>query len=321
MNIEVFNNLINERKSAIFHILVYFLFFFIAAYSFSIMKSNNSNKVDSQDRYSSKRMLVQSYKKGNISTFSYFNTSLNEINNTFNHKNKRFTQFRMKNLENLTTENKDQPLPIKGIERSGYFFDIIKSNFYKGKWRSSKKPFNFEFLEGLFELKFVQGLASSKFPSNTFKFTIRDGYYFENYISFDIIFDIKINPLVNNNIIFNLNSVLLEAKTSNYFSDIGNYRKLVYLYSVCFINTNIKFSDLLTNQTIFNKIEGNINISKCSFDIIDFDLKPSLEDPMSKSESFSKCLLFVGIISLLSSINQFQRLNNSGTIAAKVIIN
>jgi len=119
---------------------------------------------------------------------------------------------------NNSSINKKEDLPS--------FFESIQSKLYKGKWMSTKNIDNFKNTEGAFEIRFyLDNMTYLKYPKMSFKFTVRDGYYFGNYLDFEIIFQTKINPPVNDNVIFNLRSALFELKGSEYFTEKSYYSK------------------------------------------------------------------------------------------------
>jgi len=143
------------------------------------------------------------------------------IQNLTNHR--RYSVLDKTSNDNLSENtnnsiNKKEDLPS--------FFEAIQSKFYKGKWMSPKNIVNFKNTEGAFEIRFyLENITYLNYPKMSFKFTVRDGYYFGNYLDFEIIFQTKINPPVNDNIIFNLRSALFELKGSEYFTEKSYYSK------------------------------------------------------------------------------------------------
>ena len=67
-------------------------------------------------------------------------------------------------------------------------------------------------------------------------------------------------------------------------------------------------------------INGTLVPSKCEFEKVDFMLKPSQDETISKSITFSKFLLIIGLLSLLSSFILFKKLTLFEDIAIKVKI-
>ena len=209
--------------------ILYFLGFYLSLIIVFLngIDFNYQNKVDNQ--YSSsvyKRNLMNTNSNENPNLSSFKEKELenipNEDDNT-NHTNDKDIESSNKSSNNILNENTN--LSAKDILPT--FFEVIQSKFYKGKWKSTNNPTNFINSEGGFEIRFfLENVTYLNYPKMSVRFKVRDGYYFGSYLDFEIWFQMKINPPLNDNVIFNLRSALFELKGSEYFTEKSYYSKI-----------------------------------------------------------------------------------------------